>query len=49
LEHLTLLIDGDIICYEAASAVEQEIDWGEDLWTLHSNLDEARLWSRLNY
>ena len=42
MEHLTLLIDGDIICYEAASAVEQEIDWGEDLWTLHSNLDEAK-------
>jgi DNA polymerase-1 len=42
LEHLTLLIDGDIVCYEAASAVEQEIEWDHDLWTLHSNLDEAK-------
>ncbi len=42
MEHLTLLIDGDIVCYEATSAIEQEIDWGEDLWTLHSNLDEAK-------
>jgi DNA polymerase-1 len=42
MDQVTLLIDGDIICYEAASAVEQEIQWDDDLWTLHSNLDEAK-------
>jgi DNA polymerase-1 len=42
MDQVTLLIDGDIICYEAASAVEQEIQWDDDLWTLHSNLDDAK-------
>lgn len=42
MQEVTLLIDGDIICYEAASAVEQETQWDDDLWTLHSNLDEAK-------
>lgn len=42
MDKVTLLIDGDIVAYEAASAVEQEIDWGDDLWTLHSKLDEAK-------
>ena len=32
---LTLLIDGDIIAYRAASATEVPIQWEEDLWTLH--------------
>lgn len=38
----TLLIDGDVIAYTAASAVEHEYDWGDDLWTVHSDVDEAR-------
>ena len=38
----TLLIDGDVIAYTAASAVEREYDWGDDLWTLHSDVGEAR-------
>lgn len=42
MDEVTLLIDGDIVCYEAASAVEQETDWGDDLWTLHSDLAEAK-------
>lgn len=42
MDQVTLLVDGDIVAYEAASAVEQEIDWGEELWTLHSNLDDAK-------
>jgi DNA polymerase-1 len=31
----TLLIDGDIVAYKAAAAVERETKWDEDLWTLH--------------
>tara|TARA_Y100001938_G_scaffold68559_2_gene95142 strand:- start:6369 stop:7085 length:717 start_codon:yes stop_codon:yes gene_type:complete len=38
----TLLLDGDILIYQAAAAVEQEIDWGDDLWTLHGDAREAR-------
>lgn len=38
----TLLIDGDILLYQAASAVEEAIDWGDDLWTLHGDARQAR-------
>jgi len=31
----TLLIDGDIIAYRAATACEQPINWGDGHWTLH--------------
>lgn len=33
----TILIDGDIIAYQAAAACEQAIDWGDGLWTLHAD------------
>lgn len=31
----TLLVDGDILVYAAASAAERPINWGDGLWTLH--------------
>lgn len=37
----TLLIDGDILAYKASAAAEKEIRWSEDLWTLHSSLNDA--------
>jgi DNA polymerase-1 len=37
-----LLIDADIFCFQAASAVEEEIHWGDDLWTLHSDIGRAK-------
>jgi len=37
-----LAIDTDILLYQSASSAEQEIDWGEDLFTLHTNLKEAK-------
>lgn len=45
----TLLLDGDVYCYQAAAAVERTINWGDDqdddscLYTLHADLDEAKL------
>ena len=38
---ITALIDADILAYQAAAAVEQPIDWGDGLWTLHAFEDEA--------
>jgi 5'-3' exonuclease len=37
-----LLIDADYLVYLGAFGVETEIDWGDDLWTLHSDLGDAQ-------
>ena len=41
MQKVTLLIDGDVVVYKATAAVEQEIMRDDDLWTLHSNPEEA--------
>lgn len=33
---MRLLVDGDIIAYQAAALAEAPIHWGDGLWTLHS-------------
>lgn len=38
---LTALIDGDIYAYKSASSVEVETHWGDGLWTLHADENEA--------
>lgn len=37
-----LLIDADIYLYRAASAAEDEIDWGDDIWSLSTDLKIAK-------
>lgn len=38
----TALIDGDVVLYEVTASCEQPWDWGDDMWTLHSDFREAR-------
>ena len=38
----TLLFDGDVIAYQQAVVTEKAINWGDDMWTLHSDAAEAR-------
>jgi DNA polymerase-1 len=37
-----LLIDGDLYAYRACAAAEEEIDWGDDVWSLATDLRQAK-------
>jgi len=37
-----LLIDADLYLYRAAAGAEEEIDWGDDLWSLQADLKTAK-------
>lgn len=38
----TLLIDGDLYLYRAAVSTEKEVDWGNDVWSLTTDLKDAK-------
>lgn len=38
----TALIDGDVLIFRAAAQAERVFDWGEDLWTIAADLNEAK-------
>jgi len=38
----TLLIDGDILAFQAAAATEVATKWGDDVWTLHASEDDGQ-------
>ena len=34
----TLVVDGSILVYRIASALEEATQWEDDMWTLHADL-----------
>lgn len=42
MPHLVILIDGDMFVYRSCASVEHEICWGNDIWTAHVDLSEAK-------
>jgi len=38
----TILLDGDLYMYRAASSAEFEKDWGDDIWSLNTDLKQAK-------
>lgn len=39
---MKVLFDGDLLCYQASSAVQKDIDWGDGLYTCHAYLGDAQ-------
>ena len=39
---MKLLLDTDILIYKAIASTEQEIDWGDDIWSLFTDLKDAK-------
>ena len=37
-----LALDTDILLYRSTSAAEREVDWGDDVWSLWSDLKDAK-------
>jgi 5''-3'' exonuclease (including N-terminal domain of PolI) len=46
----TLVVDGDLLVYEACTSVERAVEWSPGEFTMHADLDEAKahIDSRLN-
>lgn len=42
-----MIVDGDLLAYKITSSLEEPIHWGNDLWTLHSDLKVGKqLWEQ---
>jgi len=41
-DQTVLLIDGDLYLYKSCAAAEEEIDWGDDIWSLSTDLKIAK-------
>lgn len=45
-----LLIDADVVAYEAASSAERAVNWGDGYWTWHCGFEEVerKFWERID-
>lgn len=45
-----ILIDADVVAYEAAASKEVATDWGDNYWTWHVNIEEVRVafWDKID-
>ena len=41
-QNKVMIVDGDLVIYKIASSLEEPIDWGNDVWTLHSDLGKGK-------
>ena len=41
-QNKVMIVDGDLVIYKIASSLEEPIDWGNDIWTLHSDLSVGK-------
>lgn len=41
-KRIALLLDGDYLLFSAMSASEEEVDWGDDIWSLQCDHNKAR-------
>ena len=39
---MDLLFDADMLAFEITAICEVETDWGDDVWTLHSDANQCR-------
>ena len=37
-----MIVDADLVIYKIASSLEEPIDWGDDVWTLHADLGKGK-------
>jgi len=41
-DNIVMLVDADVLAYEAAFIAQEPIQWEEDMWTLHGDMGIAR-------
>lgn len=42
MKKLLLVIDCDVLAYQSTAAVEKDVDWGNGLWSVYSDIEDAK-------
>ena len=40
-----MIVDGDLVIYKITSGLEEAVNWGDDIWTLHADLAVGKQYS----